>query len=581
MASFHQRLKDRKLVQWAIAYLAGAWVVYEVSSTVGGHWGLPDGFFRALFVVLGVGFAGALILAWYHGEKGRQRVSGPELLMLTALFVIAAGLLAVIRDRDGGIESAPRVVVGGGADDRPAIAVLPCDNLSPDSGDAYLAAGIHEEILLSLQRIPTLLSIGRTSVLQYGDSPPGVTQIGTELGVGFLGECSVRKDGARMRLTFQLLDAASGAQLWAENYDRELTAGSLFEVQGDIASRIAREMSAFLDPEAEAQVRALATESNPAYEAYLRGQSALRGGGLEALMTAAAFYEEALDADPGFAEAYAGLADVYIMSAHRGLPASEAFQAVERAASRAIALDPTLPGPHAALADMRYHYYWDWEGAEMGFRRALELGPDLPYAHTWYSGLLAARGDLAGALREMQIANRVDPRSLGTGDMSLRMLYYDGQYEEMIRRVRESQGELENQPMATRAWLARALSRLGRADEGAALLGEVQADASAEADRLSARVMTMAAAGRMEEARASLADLEALRAESHVPAYVFTLSHAALGDLDGAFQWLDRAFEERNAALIWLNVHPDYAPLKADPRFADALARMNLPGLEG
>jgi hypothetical protein len=109
-------LKDRKLVQWAIAYLAGAWVVYEVSSTVGGHWGLPAGFFRALFV-------------------------------------IAAGLLAVIRDRDGGVESASRVAVGGSADDRPAIAVLPCDNLSPDSGDAYLAAGIHEEILLSLQRI--------------------------------------------------------------------------------------------------------------------------------------------------------------------------------------------------------------------------------------------------------------------------------------------------------------------------------------------------------------------------------------------------------------------------------------------
>ena len=159
MASFHQRLKDRKLVQWAIAYLAGAWVVYEVSSTIGGHWGLPDGFFRALFVVLGVGFAGTLVLAWYHGEKGRQRVSGPELLMLTALFVIAAGLLAVIGDRDGGGEPAPRVAVGGGADDRPAVAVLPCDNLSPDSGDAYLAAGIHEEILLSLQRIPTLLSI--------------------------------------------------------------------------------------------------------------------------------------------------------------------------------------------------------------------------------------------------------------------------------------------------------------------------------------------------------------------------------------------------------------------------------------
>ena len=214
-SSLLQRLKERKLVQWAVAYLAGAWVLYEVTATVGGHWHLPDVFFQGLFVVLGVGFFVALVLAWYHGEKGRQRVSGPELLMVAALLVVAGGLVSVLP----GDEEAPEAA--GLSDlarfaaldvDWPTIAVLPLANLSADEENSYFAAGIHEELLRLLSLVRELRVISRTSVLSYAGADKGIREIAAELGARYIVEGSVQEDRGRVRIQVQLIDASHQSQ---------------------------------------------------------------------------------------------------------------------------------------------------------------------------------------------------------------------------------------------------------------------------------------------------------------------------------------------------------------------------------
>ena len=184
MASLLQRLKERKLFQWSLAYLAGAWLVFQGIEVLAEPWNLSQSIIRAIHVLLGIGFALVLVLAWYHGERGRQRASGPELLMVAALLVIAGTLLAVARPKEEVATASEAAIAVEGA--KPAIAVLPFDNFSPNPDDAYFADGMHEEIIRQLSSISGIKVISRTSVMQYREVRPPASQIAQELGVGFL-----------------------------------------------------------------------------------------------------------------------------------------------------------------------------------------------------------------------------------------------------------------------------------------------------------------------------------------------------------------------------------------------------------
>jgi serine/threonine-protein kinase len=207
MASLLQRLKERKLFQWALAYLAGAWLVFQGIEVLAEPWNLSQSIIRAIHVLLGIGFVLVLVLAWYHGEKGRQRVSGPELLMIAALLVIAGILLAVARPKEEAATTSEAATAVEG--EKPAIAVLPFDNFRPNPNDAYFADGMHEEIIRQLPRISGIKVISRTSVMQCRESRPLARQIAGELGVGFLLEGSARKAEDQVRLTVQLIDVSS------------------------------------------------------------------------------------------------------------------------------------------------------------------------------------------------------------------------------------------------------------------------------------------------------------------------------------------------------------------------------------
>ncbi|MFC1574864.1 hypothetical protein ACFL3Z_02170 [Gemmatimonadota bacterium] len=351
MGSFLQRLKERKLVQWALAYLAGAFVVFQLLDALETPLGLTASLQLRILFIIGIGFLVTLVLAWYHGEKGRQRVSGPELLIIAALLVISGVALATLRGPGRSTGLPPR----SDLDDLPGVAVLPCASLSADPGDEYLADALHDEILLQLQKISSLFSIGRTSVLRYAENPPATEVVAADLRVGFVGECTVQKQGDRIRLIFQLLDGSSGGQVWAGAYERELTAENLWAIHGDIARQIARRVSAVVTPEEQARIGAIPTENISAYQAYLHGRLGWAKRSEEGLRAAIDFFSTAIEEDPDFARAYAGLADAYVVVPYYGafLPARDAWERATMAAQRAVEINDGLSETHVALVGSR------------------------------------------------------------------------------------------------------------------------------------------------------------------------------------------------------------------------------------
>lgn len=347
-----QSIRDRKLFHWALAYLAGAWLVMQVVEVLSGRWPLPVAVQRAIDVALVAGFFVVLVLAWYHGERGRQRVSGPELLVLALLLGIGGGMVALVgrapavpgeaesharAGSDRSIAPLRRVLV-----DNPAVAMLPLENWG-SAADAHFVAGLHEDILSALQKLGGLTVISRTSVEPYRDTRKPLPVLARELGVDAVGEGSVSRQGSRIRVTVQLIDAATDAHLWSEQYDRELTAENVFAIRSEIARAVAHALKATLTPQEEAQLDATPTTSLTAYDWVQIARQ--RDTGSEERIRA---LRNALEADSLSALAWAELAVQQAASIQwQGAPESMADSA-EAAADRALELDPLNPVAYRA-----------------------------------------------------------------------------------------------------------------------------------------------------------------------------------------------------------------------------------------
>jgi TolB-like protein len=260
MPSLLQRLKERKLFQWALAYLAGAWLVFQGIEVLAEPWNLSEAVQRAIHVLLGIGFLVTLVLAWYHGEKGRQRASGVELLILAGILVIAGAAVAAL----GRLSPEGEGAIGqqAGADskiiDAKSVAVLPFDNFSPDPNDAYFADGMQEQLISTLSRISGLSVRGRMSVMRYRDNPKPLPEIAAELGVTFIIEGSARIVGDEVSVTAQLIDAGQDEHLWSEEYDREFSVGNILLIHREIAEHVASQLRTELTPEERERI-----DSNP------------------------------------------------------------------------------------------------------------------------------------------------------------------------------------------------------------------------------------------------------------------------------------------------------------------------------
>jgi TolB-like protein/tetratricopeptide (TPR) repeat protein len=378
--SFLDRLKKRKLIQWALAYLAAAWALLEVSGFVADQFQWPAMFGQVLIILAVFGFFLVMVIAWYHGEKGRQWVSGPELLIIALLLLISGGVVSMLRGGGDGADRAPGTPAWAGTDTLPVVAILLCDNFSPNQEDEYLADGIHEEILARLASISSLRSIGRKSVEGFRASPIPVPEIAAQLGAGYVGECSVRKDPGQeaIRFTFQLQDGGTGTQVLAETYDADLTAEGLFDIQADIALQVARVLNAVLTPEEQERVEDRPTASSEAYDYYLRGREYWVRPGYRRTnwQITQEMWERAIELDPEFALARAKLSFLHGRTYFFNYDHSPArLDAQEREASEALRLQHDIPQAHFAQGYVHY-VRGNLEGALEHYRLAQAGAPN-------------------------------------------------------------------------------------------------------------------------------------------------------------------------------------------------------------
>ena len=404
--SIWTRLRRRKVVRWGLVYVAAAWGFLQgleyVTETF--HW--PEQLRQIAFLALLIGLPIVLVLAWYHGERGQQRISTPELAILTLLLLLGGGAFWYYQHSTEA-ERDPATTADTPAqpdksleatDARPSVAVLPFENRSREADDAFFVDGIHDDILTQLTKVGALKVIARTSVEQFRDTKLTTREIGEKLGVTKVLEGGVQRAGDRVRINVQLIDAHTDAHLWADNYDRELNAANIFAIQSEVAAAIADALKATLTPAERKHLSAIPTKNLEAWETYQLGKQRMARRTTEALADAEGFFQQAIDRDPNFALAYVGLADTLLLQVGYGGVELEAVIArAKMLVAKAQSLDPGLAEAIVSSA-LLAEALNDPSRAEAEFRRAIELNPNYATAHQWYSGLLQYLGRTDDAL---------------------------------------------------------------------------------------------------------------------------------------------------------------------------------------
>lgn len=414
-SSFWSRLRERKLVQWALAYLAGAWAVLEVLGYVGDQFGWPALVGQVLVVSALSGLFIVLVLAWFHGEKGRQRVSGPELVLVVAILMAAGVAASLLRGRaaDDAAKTIAMAVSTLPGDDRPSVAVLPFVNLSADPDDAYLADGIHDEVLTELAKVGGLRVISRTSVMGYREPRQNLRQIGAELGAGFILEATFQRIRDRLRVTTQLINAARDEHVWAESFDEGFSLENVLAIRTRIACGIAEALQATLTPAEQALVGARHTENLAAYEAYFLGRYFQHRPHftVEDLERAMAEFSRAVELDSTFALAWLELANAHAQEVFYWTDASEERRALARqAADKAMALNPTSPEAHLELGLFHLWLERDTETALRELALAEEGMPSSQELHEARAVVFEVQGRFEEAVREIRVALTLSPK---------------------------------------------------------------------------------------------------------------------------------------------------------------------------
>jgi TolB-like protein/Tfp pilus assembly protein PilF len=456
--------------------------------------------------------------------------------------------------------------------------VLPLVHLSGDPEQEYFADGMTEALITDLAQIADLRVVSRTSAMQYKGVSKPLPEIARALQVDAVVEGTIARSGDRVRITAQLIDAASDTHLWARSYERDLS--DVLALQGEVAAAIAGEIRVRIEPQVKARLSRERRVDPRAYEAYLRGRYHWNRRSADGIRRGIEYFQEAIDRDPGYAPAYAGLAQAYdTLGSYNFLPPGEAFSLARAAVTRALELDESLPEAHVAWGGVLQSHLWDWPGAESEFRRALELDPNLAGAHHWYSDFLMAMGRHDEAIASARRAVELDPLNLAI-NMTLGAAYfYARRYEEAMAQQRRTL-DLDPSFAPAHRSMGGALEQLGRYDEA---IAEYRKGA-ALSDDLSATSLlahTYAVSGQREEAWRILEDLEEAAArDRYVSPYSLAAAYAGLGNADRAFELLNRGYHSRDRGMAMLLVAPRFDPLRADPRFTDLLRRMKFPGVD-
>ena len=501
---------------------------------------------------------GALVPAPVRWSRGR-----------TALAVVAMLLLLLIA---GGATFYRRMA----SHSSPVqwMAVLPFQNLSGDPAQDYFADGLTEALTGELAKIGSLRVISRTSAMRYKGATKPAPQIARELKVDTLVEGSAERSGDRVVIRVQVIRGSTDEHLWSESYDRHVQDVPL--LQSEIALAIAREIRVGIQPEQEAR-RSARPVNRDAFDAYLRGRHAWNKRTPEAIKAAITLFQAAINADPAYAPAYAGLADCYnqlgtVIIGERS--PSETRPLAVAAARKALEIDNQLAEAHAALAydDL---YNWNWDQAERGLKKAIQLNPSYASAHLWFAHYLAARGRFPEALQEVYFARDLDPLSPVIATQVGWILHHMGRIDEAIAQYRKV---LRNNPdyVWTLWQLGGAYMLKSRFPEAVEVLEKALALFGRNPVILGTLAEVCGRAGQRSKAEEFLAELKSLAAHRYVTPTVFVFAYLGMGDHTRAFEFLEKSYQERGNSLAYFGVSPGYEEIRATPRGQQMLRRLGL-----
>ena len=456
-----------------------------------------------------------------------------------------------------------------------SLAILPLTNVSADPDTEYFSDGITESIINNLSQLPKLRVMARSTVFRYKNRDVDPQEVGQELGVRAVMTGRVLHLDDNLVIKTELVDANDGAHLWGEQYNRKLT--DIFSVQQEISREISEKLRFKLTGEEQQRLTRRSTENPQAYQFYLKGRYCWNKRTPEGFKKAIDHFEEAIEIDPAYAAAYAGLADSYnMLGTYSALAPREAFPRAKAAAIHALEIDDTLADAHTSLAYVKNSYDWDWAGAESEYKRAIELNPSYATAHYWYAIThLASMGRLNEAKSELTQARELDPLSLIIGTNLGWISYFARQYDRAIEQY-EKTIELDSNFSVAYYKLGQAYERKGMSEAAIEQYRKALALSTGSPGIMSALGHACAKAGQQDEARRILDELNEMAKQRYVSPYFMAEVQRGLGRLDQAFEWLDKAVADRSDWLVWLGVEPAFDEFRSDPRFVRLLQQIGL-----
>ena len=534
-------LKRRKVYSVAIAYVIAGWAIAEGISQVFPVFDIPNWVVRLIVLLIAVGFPIALALSWFFDLTRYGIVRTPD--------VDVSDKIDIVRSADSGQHS---------------IAVLPFSDLSPGRDHDYFSDGIAEEILTALAKIDGLHVAARRSSFWFKGRETQLSEIASNLNVRHVVEGSVRREGNRVRVTAELIDASNGFTLWSEKFDREMH--GIFALQDEITRAIVDALKLKLDIS-----QPPAPRSTDAYDAYLQGLFYSDKGTEEALRQSLESFQRALDKDPKFSRAWTGIAKAWLWLADAYVPPLQAYPKVRDAALRALRLNKDEAEAHVYLAETKRILDWDLDGAQEEFNRAVEIDPNSTTSNYFVAALHAARGDRDKALTYLQRTSKIDPASLWVSNFACEFYRYFGLYDEAIaageRSLQLDPAFLYGEPL-----LAALYREMGRFDDAIALYKKSQA--------VSGRVpfglaITYAKMNRRREAQEVLEAARASRG-NYTPGDAIAHVRVVLQEHEEAIRELERAYEEHSSSLHFIGIAPEFAPLRPDKRFVSIVKKTGL-----
>jgi serine/threonine protein kinase/Tfp pilus assembly protein PilF len=458
-----------------------------------------------------------------------------------------------------------------------SLAVLPLENLSGNSEEEFFADGMTDALITTLAQIRSLRVISRTSVMRYKGARRALAEIGRELNVDALVEGTVLRSGDRVRISAQLIHASTDTMLWAKTYSGGLR--DVLALQSEVAAAIAHEIEVELTPQEQARLTAPGVVDPEAYEAFLKGRYHWARRNPESLMKAQDYLRRAVSLDPANALFHAGLADAYRdlgWDLFAVLPPAEVYPKAKTSAKRALELDANCAEAHAALAWIATGYDWDWETAEKEFKRSIDIKPGYGFVHIWYSHFLKAMGRDQESFTESKRALECDPIGLVLM-MHMGWYYcYTRQYDRAVEQLQKTL-DLDSNFLAARMFLGETYEQLGMFDRAIDEFENAVVISGRRPLYLAGLGHAYAASGQPDKAVQIIQELQQASAIRYVPARVIAEIYIGLGDKDSAFEWLEKAYEQRNGWLVHINSNPRYDSLHSDARYEDLLRRMNLP----